>query len=147
MVIISNYLKSVCLRDSLSLVRPDTGLPARPVYSLASCYCFCRSVSMNSPFRVRLRNSRPPASASPRHRPPGRPGHPPLSVWGCKSTSFFRTAKLFQKNFSKFSKNSVPSFLHITLTPLSKKCALMHLHRQNPSYTNTCYPIASKRTS
>ena len=64
---------------------------------------------MNSPFRVRLR-ARAPASASPR---PGLPAVPvpPLSVWGCKSTSFFRTAKLFQKNFSKsfFPAAPVPS--------------------------------------
>ena len=55
---------------------------------------------MNSPFRVRLR-ARAPASASPRPGLPAVPVIPPLSVWGCKSTSFFRTAKLFRKNFSK----------------------------------------------
>ena len=67
---------------------------------------------------------RPPQGLSPpgfrlAPSPASRPSRsPPLSVWGCKSTSFFRTAKLFRKNFSKFSKDSVPSFLHITLTPL-----------------------------
>ena len=59
---------------------------------------------MNSPFRARLKSHRPPASALPRLRPPGRPGHPPLSVWGCKSTSFFLNRQTFsQKFFEKFS--------------------------------------------
>ena len=65
---------------------------------------------MNSPFRVRLRARAPGFRLAP--SPASRPSRsPPLSVWGCKSTSFFRTAKLFRKNFSKsfFPAAPVPS--------------------------------------
>ena len=103
MVIISYYLKSVCLRDSLSLVRPDTGLAAGPAYSLASCYCFCRSLSMNSPFRLRP-GSRPGFRLAPATRPPGRSGlHPPLFRSGVQKYTFFPNRQTFrEKFFEKF---------------------------------------------
>ena len=58
---------------------------------------------------------RPPQGLSPpgfrlAPSPASRPSRsPPLSVWGCKSTSFFRTAKLFRKNFSKSFFPRLPS--------------------------------------
>ena len=107
MVIISIHLKSVCLRDSLSLVRPDSGLAARPVYSLASCYCFCRSVSMNSPFRVRLR-ARAPASASPRPGLPAVPVIPLFPFGGAKVHLFFEPPNFFRKIFRKVSFPRLP---------------------------------------
>ena len=110
MVIISYYLKSVCLRDSLSLVRPDPASRPYPVYSLASCYCFCRSVSMNSPFRVRLR-ARAPASASPRPGLPAVPVIPLFPFGGAKVHLFFEPPNFFGKIFRKvfFPAASVPS--------------------------------------
>ena len=111
---------SVCLRDSLSLVRPDTGLAARPVYSLASCYCFCRSVSMNSPFRVRLRARAPRLPPRPGH-PASRPlrsSSPPLPFGGAKVHLFSEPPNFPRKIFRKVSKNSISSFLHFSLTPL-----------------------------
>ena len=111
------FLK-VCLSPGFPLARsPGSGLSAQS--GLLACFLLLLLSQCVNELSV----PRPPQGSRPGFRlapsrPPGRPGPPPLSVWGCKSTSFFRTAKLFQKNFSKFSKNSVPSFLHITLTPL-----------------------------
>ena len=100
MVIISYYLK-VCLSPGFPLARSPGHRPRGPSGLLACFLLLLLSQCVNE-----LSVPRPPQGSRPGFRlapsrPPGRPGHPPLSVWGCKSTSFFRTAKLFQKNFSK----------------------------------------------
>ena len=142
MVIISYYLKSVCLRDSLSLVRPDTGLAAGPAYSLASCYCFCRSLSMNSPFRLRP-GSRPGFRLAPATRPPGRSGlHPPLFRSGVQKYTFFPNRQTFrEKFFEKFQKTaSRPSFTSV-LHPYKRNASQYAItkqkqliHKYLPSY-------------
>ena len=65
---------------------------------------------MNSPFRVRLKSHRPRLPPCPVSGLPAAPVFTPSSVRGCKSTPFFRTAKLSEKNFSKsfFPRGSRP---------------------------------------
>ena len=103
-----NYLllSKVCLSPGFPLARsPGSGLAARPVYSLASCYCFCRSLSMNSPFRVRLKSHRPRLPPCPVSGLPAAPVFtPPLPFGGAKVHLFSEPPnfprKIFRKVFS-----------------------------------------------
>ena len=108
MVIISYYLK-VCLSPGFPLARSPGHRPRGPSGLLACFLLLLLSQCVNE-----LSVPRPPQELSPRLPPrpvpASRPSRsPPLSVWGCKSTSFFRTAKLFRKNFSKSFFPRLPS--------------------------------------
>ena len=98
-----NYLllSKVCLSPGFPLARSPGHRPRGPSGLLACFLLLLLSQCVNE-----LSVPRPPQGSRPGFRlapsrPPGRPGRPLFPFGGCKSTSFFRTAKLFRKNFSK----------------------------------------------
>ena len=133
MVIISYYLK-VCLSPGFPLARsPGSGLAARPVYSLASCYCFCRSVSMNSPFRVRLEGHRPRLPPCPVSGLPAVPVAPSFRL-GVQKYIFFSNRQTFSEKFFEkfFSRGSRPLCLPRSPAPLPRNRTAKVLLFYNP---------------
>ena len=108
MVIISYYLK-VCLSPGFPLARSPGHRPRGPSGLLACFLLLLLSQCVNELSVPRPpQGSRPPASASPRLRPPGRPGRPLFPFGGAKVHLFFEPPNFFGKIFRKVSFPRLP---------------------------------------